>query len=155
MPVKTRYSSSAAVENTRGARYGELKRMLIERQHAILNEVQDKMRTVRAEDLERDHEVLKQGGDINIQQDIELTLIHMKAETLKRINSALLRLENGTYGQCIECAAEIAHPRLSAIPFAVRCKDCEEIREVAHQRERIQARSGRLASLRHEGLSEL
>src|SRR5687768_4936360 len=41
-----------------------------------------------------------------------------------------------------ECGEEIAQPRLRALPFAVRCKDCEEAREMAQQRERIQARRG-------------
>ena len=34
---------------------------------------------------------------------------------------------------------EIAEKRLRALPFAVRCKDCEEAREVAEQRERQMA----------------
>jgi RNA polymerase-binding transcription factor DksA len=35
--------------------------------------------------------------------------------------------------------SEIAEKRLRALPFAVRCKDCEEAREVAEQRERQMA----------------
>ena len=38
---------------------------------------------------------------------------------------------------------EIAEKRLRALPFAVRCKDCEEAKEVAEQRERqLAARRG-------------
>jgi DnaK suppressor protein len=66
----------------------------------------------------------------------------MKAETLNKINEALARLEEGTYGYCFECGEEIAQARLRALPFAVRCKDCEEAREIAQQRERILARRG-------------
>jgi len=64
----------------------------------------------------------------------------MKAETLQKINEALARLEEGKYGYCFECGEEIAEQRLRALPFAVRCKDCEEAREVAEQRERIATR---------------
>jgi DnaK suppressor protein len=64
----------------------------------------------------------------------------MKAETLHRINEALERLEEGTYGRCFECGEEIEPRRLRALPFAVRCKDCEEAREVAAQRERVMSR---------------
>ena len=35
---------------------------------------------------------------------------------------------------------EIGPQRLRALPFAVRCKDCEEAREVAAQRERVLSR---------------
>ena len=54
----------------------------------------------------------------------------MKAETLNKINEALARLEDGRYGLCFECGDEIAEARLRALPFAVRCKDCEEAREM-------------------------
>ena len=62
-------------------------------------------------------------------------LIQMKAETVKRIDTALRRLDEGTYGDCFECGNEIAGVRLRALPFALRCKDCEEMHEVAEQRE--------------------
>ena len=92
-------------------------------------------------------------SEVDIQEDIEFALIQMKAETLNKINEALARLEEGTYGNCFECGDEIAQPRLRALPFAVRCKDCEEAREMAQQRERIQARRGSATSrLRHAGV---
>jgi DnaK suppressor protein len=133
-----------AVEAPTGARYEELKRMLLERQREIMNEVQGKIRDVRADGADKDHEVLDPGetSEVDIQEDIEFALIQMKAETLNKINEALARLEEGTYGYCFECGEEIAQPRLRALPFAVRCKDCEEAREIAQQRERIQARRG-------------
>jgi DnaK suppressor protein len=136
--------STAVAEAPTGARYEELKRMLVERQREILSEVQGKIRDVRAEGSEKDHEVLDPGetSEVDIQEDIEFALIQMKAETLNKINEALSRLEDGTYGHCFECGEEIAQPRLRALPFAVRCKDCEEAREMAQQRERIQARRG-------------
>jgi len=66
----------------------------------------------------------------------------MKSETLNKIDAALRRLEDGSYGDCFECGEEIAEARLRALPFAVRCKDCEEARESAEQRERMLARRG-------------
>jgi DnaK suppressor protein len=122
--------------------------MLIERQRGILNEVLGKIRGVRAEGSEKDHGVLDPGeaSEVDIREDIELALIQMKAETLNKIDEALARLEDGTHGHCFECGEEIAQPRLRALPFAVRCKDCEEAREMAQVRERFQARRG-LSSL--------
>ena len=53
------------------------------------------------------------------------------------------RLDQGDYGNCFDCGEEIAEKRLRALPFAVRCKDCEEARENAQQRERqVAARRG-------------
>jgi DnaK suppressor protein len=134
----------ALTEAPTGERYAELKRMLVERQREIMNEVQGKIRDVRAEASDKDHDVVDPGetAEVDIQEDIEFALIQMKAETLNKINEALSRLEEGTYGHCFECGEEIAQPRLRALPFAVRCKDCEEAREMAQQRERIAARRG-------------
>ena len=59
------------------------------------------------------------------------------------IERPLTRLEQGDYGNCFECGEEIAEKRLRALPFAVRCKDCEEARETAEKRERqIASRRG-------------
>ena len=70
----------------------------------------------------------------------------MKSETLNKINDALVRLEQGGYGYCYDCGEEIAQKRLRALPFAVRCKDCEEAKENAEQRERqMAARRGAAA----------
>ena len=60
---------------------------------------------------------------------------------------ALRRLEEGTYGYCFECGEEISEKRLRALPFAVRCKDCEEAREVKQQRDRLMAQRRGAASL--------
>src|SRR5262245_36828185 len=128
-------------------RYKELKRMLIERQRDILNDVQNTIRTVRADGADKDSEVRDYGGfEVDIQEDVELALIQTKVETLNSIDRALRRLEEGTYGRCYECGSDIAAPRLRAIPFAVRCKDCEEEREMAKA-----AASSRAASYRASG----
>ena len=116
------------------SRYNELKRMLEERRRELLNAVQGKMRDVRAEGG-KDRDVLDQGES----SEVEFALIQMKSETLNKVAAALRRLEEGSYGDCFECGDEIAEARLRALPFAVRCKDCEEARETAERRERMQA----------------
>jgi len=138
--------STKAVARTR--RYNELKKMLEERRRELLSAVQGKMRDVRAEG-NRERDVLDQGesSEVDIQEDIEFALIQMKSETLNKINEALRRLDEATYGNCFECGEEIAHPRLRALPFAVRCKDCEEARENAEQRERALARKSGASTL--------
>jgi DnaK suppressor protein len=122
------------------SRYNELRKMLEERRRELMSDVQGRIRDVRA-DGNKDRDVLDQGesSEVDIQEDIEFALIQMKSETLNKIEAALRRLEEGTYGGCFECGEEISEARLRALPFAVRCKDCEEARETAEQRERAQA----------------
>jgi DnaK suppressor protein len=122
------------------SRYTELKKMLEDRRRQLMSDVQGRIRDVRGEGS-KDREVLDQGesSEVDIQDDIEFALIQMKSETLNKINEALRRLDEGTYGNCFECGDEVAEARLRALPFAVRCKDCEEARESAEQRERMLA----------------
>ena len=122
------------------SRYNELKKMLEERRRELMSDVQGRIRDVRA-DGNKDRDVLDQGesSEVDIQEDIEFALIQMKSETLNKIEAALRRLDEGTYGDCFECGDEISEARLRALPFAVRCKDCEEARETAEQRERALA----------------
>jgi DnaK suppressor protein len=131
----------ATTTKTKGAknRYNELKKMLEDRRRELMSEVQGRMRDVR--DTDKDRDVLDQGesSEVDIQEDIEFALIQMKSETLNKIDAALRRLEDGTYGDCFECGEEISQARLRALPFAVRCKDCEEARETAELRERTLA----------------
>ena len=125
------------------ARYSDLKRMLEERRKEIMSEVQGRIRDVRLEG-NKERDVLDQGesSEVDIQEDIEFALIQMKSETLNKIDAALRRLEDHTYGDCFECGDQITEARLRALPFAVRCKDCEEARETAEQRERAMAKRG-------------
>src|SRR5215831_7563884 len=135
--------NAAAEPRMSRARYAELKHMLDERRREIQAEVKGKMRGVREEGTwgGKLNEVLDavESSEADIQEDLEFALIQMKSETLNKINDALTRLDQGTYGNCYECGEEIGEKRLRALPFAVRCKECEEAREVAEQRERQMA----------------
>jgi len=147
--MKTTMTNAGVDEQVR-SRYSELKQMLDTRRREIHAEVKGKIRDVREEASwgTKATEVMDAGesSEADIQDDIEFALIQMKSETLNKINDALGRLEHGTYGNCFDCGEEIAEKRLRALPFAVRCKDCEEAREVAERRER-QLASRRGASL--------
>ena len=128
---------------TNGRRDHELRKMLEDRRRELVYEVRGKIRDGRR-DYNKEREVLDEGesSEVDIQEEIEFALIEMKAETLKKIDAALRRIGEGTYGECFECGEEIPAARLRALPFAVRCKDCEEAREAAELRERMTQRRG-------------
>ena len=126
---------------TNGRRDRELKKMLQDRRRELLYEVQGRIRDART-DTTKERQVLDQGetSEVDVQGDIEFALIQMKAETLNKINEALRRLNEDTYGVCFRAVTRWPERRLRALPFAVRCKDCEAARETAEQRERIMSR---------------
>jgi DnaK suppressor protein len=139
-------SNTESITASSTSRYRELKHMLEGRRRELQAEVQGKMRDVRATgEVTKLAEVFDavESSEADIQEDIELALIQMKSETLNKVDDALARLEQGTYGNCFECGEEIAEKRLRALPFAVRCKDCEEAKEAVEQRQRqLHARRG-------------
>lgn len=116
-------------------RYRVLKAMLEERHR----EIQSKLRTLR-ETLPAEVAEVKDAEEQSVNdfvRDVELALIEMTSETLSQIDEAMHRLEAGTYGVCANCGAEIAEPRLKALPFATLCRSCQEAQESlqAEQRE--------------------
>jgi DnaK suppressor protein len=123
-------------------RYRDLKQMLEGRKREIQGQLHERIRDVRTDNGSgKLNTVLDpvESSEAGIQEDIEFALIQMKAETLNKVNEALGRLEEGAYGNCFECGEEIAQQRLRALPFAVRCRECEEARENAQRRERMAA----------------
>jgi len=57
---------------------------------------------------------------------ISAAVVEITSRTLQGIEGALRRLEHGTYGRCSDCGAGIPAARLRAVPFAERCRDCQE-----------------------------
>jgi DnaK suppressor protein len=53
-------------------------------------------------------------------------------QTLKDVRDALRRIENGTYGRCVDCGREIAPARLEAVPWTPYCREDQE----KHDKER-------------------
>ena len=53
----------------------------------------------------------------------------LQLESIRKIELALKRLDEGSYGYCEECGEEISMERLKVIPFALLCRDCQETRE--------------------------
>jgi DnaK suppressor protein len=119
----------------RQARQRDLRAMLHNRQRELQGVLQHQVRqlpSVRPADGvdETEH------AEADYQEHIEVALIQMKGETLQRVREALMRLDAGEYGYCAECGGEIAEQRLRALPFAVRCRACEESHEQQAAREK-------------------
>lgn len=116
-------------------RDAQLRTMLESRRDQLTSDVQGRIRdVVTRSSADRESSTDHEGAESNIQGDIELALIQMKSETVRRIDAALRRLDEGTYGNCVECRGPISKERLHALPFAARCTSCEDARETTEQR---------------------
>jgi DnaK suppressor protein len=63
------------------------------------------------------------------QRSADLVHLSRNAAELDRIDAALKRVDDGSYGICIDCEEPIALPRLHAYPAALRCAACQEFFE--------------------------
>jgi RNA polymerase-binding protein DksA len=62
---------------------------------------------------------------------VGVNLAHLDREVaeLADIESALERIREGSYGECVDCGADIAVARLEAYPTAKRCQPCQSRHE--------------------------
>ncbi len=67
---------------------------------------------------------------------LELRTRDRERKLLRKINSALTRIEEGTYGYCEETGEEIGLKRLEARPVATLCLEAQERREMAERQYR-------------------
>lgn len=64
------------------------------------------------------------------EQAKEMALHQNARELLEKVNKALTRFEQGAYGICELCRAEIDPARLKALPYATLCLRCQQRQRV-------------------------
>ena len=94
---------------------------LLEAQLAELKQREDRIAQDLAEPLNADssEQAVEIGDDASLEG--QATLV---AQEIASVHRALLRVENGTYGECVRCGAEIDPKRLEARPEAAMCISC-------------------------------
>jgi DnaK suppressor protein len=112
-------------ERTEDDRRSEALRQLLARHEADL----DARKQLLKEDIAPEPGVA--GGSVEssadtFARDVGAALLEATARTVRSIKQALHRLEDGGYGRCVDCGTVIAAQRLRALPFAERCRDCQQ-----------------------------
>ncbi len=62
-------------------------------------------------------------------RELMFSLSDSERHLLLDIDRALERIEDGSYGSCINCGQPIGQKRLEAVPWARYCIDCQELAE--------------------------
>lgn len=65
--------------------------------------------------------------------DLNMTILDKHVQETRDINSALIRIDKGTYGICSDCGESIDFARLTAYPTASRCVHCQDVYEKTHR----------------------
>jgi DnaK suppressor protein len=108
-----------------------LRRQLLQRRRMLVEThgtVQGELQALQAEDRNPEYE---EGAQRKVADDVLTTLSESERREVLQIDGALSRMDEGSYGLCIDCEQEIPMERLRALPFTVRCADDEEAREKA------------------------
>ncbi len=61
--------------------------------------------------------------------DREEAVIEAVLAQREQVRAALARLDEGTYGRCVDCGGQLSDERLEARPEAARCVDCQAKQE--------------------------
>ena len=73
------------------------------------------------------------------ERDIAVQILDRESTLVRRLRSAIGRIDDGSYGICLECEEEIAPKRLKAIPCAELCIGCQERADASRKRRQATA----------------
>ncbi len=110
-----------------------LKKLLINLREKLIREAKEEIKKFKGGEKKQIVESVMDDADlsvIDLSEDISLKQLSAHRETLIKIDEALRKLEEGTYGLCEECGEEISVERLKIIPFATHCIECQEKKEL-------------------------
>jgi DnaK suppressor protein len=116
-----------------------LRKVLIQRREDIVKESKTEIKKYVSGEKRQLVETVLDDGDLSVvdlSEDISLKQLSTHRETLLKIDIALRKLQDDTYGLCEECGDDISEERLKILPFAICCRDCQEEREIREKLER-------------------
>ena len=103
------------------------------------NEYQEILETLRQEleqQLRNREEIAVENNPDTLDQvqhaaDRELAISRLEFDScrLKSVRDAIQRIEEGTFGTCLRCDAEISAKRLRAVPWTEYCLECQDTAE--------------------------
>ncbi|MFN3480122.1 MAG: TraR/DksA family transcriptional regulator [Thermodesulfovibrionales bacterium] len=116
-----------------------LRKFLIKKREEIIKEAKTEIARYLKGETKQLVETALDDGDwsvIDLSEDINFKRLETHRENLTRIDEALRKLSEGTYGICEDCGEEIPKERLEVMPFAILCRDCQEKKEEMEKLER-------------------
>jgi DnaK suppressor protein len=110
----------------------------IEKMRELLMTRRNALRKALAGDLSLLKQLREQtGGDVvdealdAAQDEISSQLAEVESRELANIERALVRMRNGSYGECEICGGRIPLARLNALPYATSCIECQRAAETS------------------------
>jgi DnaK suppressor protein len=136
---KVRLKRKPAPRRTEEERKTALRRSLVLKRESIVREAKEEIsKYIKGETRQLVDTALDDGdwSVVDLSEDISLRQLSTHRENLQKIDEALRKVDEGTYGICEDCGEEISDKRLKILPFAIYCTDCQENRERIEEIER-------------------
>ena len=64
-------------------------------------------------------------SELDLNRSTALDLVGRESQLIEEIDEALLRIDDGTYGQCVRCGKPLDEERLKAMPTAKYDAECQ------------------------------
>ena len=139
--MRTHRNKRAGAGLSRRQRIAYLRGRLLERRRKFLEALRAELRVT----AETATWLPSDSGDLassNEAQDTSRKIGAIESASLDQVDSALRKLEDGTYGTCEHCGARIPASRLRALPFASLCLMCKVAEERAERAEEESSEDG-------------
>jgi len=111
------------------AQITQLRACLITQQQELTKSLLDADATTKPVTLDQQSVGRVSRIDAIQQQQMAIANQQQSSDILKGIELALRRMDDASYGDCLECGEPIAYARLQAQPSASLCIDCQSARE--------------------------
>lgn len=103
-------------------------KILFEKEHRSLTEKINLLKDgfhIQEEDLLDSSDLVSR----QLEASVQIHLRNREVSYLRKIEQALRRITDGSFGCCVDCGKDISIKRLEARPTAVLCIDCKELQE--------------------------
>ena len=117
----------------------EFHKLLLTKKVRILQEIQDQKKNFKREESMGD--IVDMATNL-LEQEFNLSLTSQERKMLEEIDRAIERIENKTYGICVDTNEPIGKKRLKAMPEAKRTLKAQEAYEVMLRKKRKVGISG-------------
>lgn len=105
----------------------QVRESLVDERRSLLSMMQSTQQQLAGRDTGlADLSDIASGG---FEDELAIGLMASEAATLEKIDAAIKRIDDGSYGICRDCEKAIPKKRLEFLPFAQRCMECEGNRE--------------------------
>jgi DnaK suppressor protein len=104
-------------------------RRLLDEKKASLSQEIAKTRSAEEETTEESTQDIADKAVSSYTREFLYSLTDGERNTLLHIDEALVRIDEGGYGFCTNCGQPMAEKRLTAVPWAPYCVDCQELAE--------------------------